>query len=68
MKQVEEEIILLKRKTACKYFVQDCLKVLLLVFIPLKMLRNSKNDELLVGQKRNLSIWSKSKENADSKE
>ena len=39
----------------CKYFVEDSLKTLLLVFISLKMNRNSENDQFLVEKSKAFS-------------
>ena len=39
---------MLKCEKVSKCFVQDCLKMFLLVFTPLKIHRNSKNDQFLV--------------------
>ena len=42
--------IALKREKDSKYFVQDCLAIILLVFTSLKMHRNFKNAQFLVGK------------------
>ena len=41
------EEIVLKPENVCKYFVQDYLKIFLLVFASLKMLENTNNDQFL---------------------
>ena len=46
---------MLKREKFFKYFVQDCLKIVLLVCSSLKMHGNSKNDYFLI--KKNLNLF-----------
>ena len=46
-----------KKWNVSKYFVQDCLKIYLLVFSSLKMHWNSKNDQFLVKKVEPLQIY-----------
>ena len=48
---------MLKPKNVCKYFVQDCLKIFLLVFTSLKMLKNTNNDQFLVQKSKALNKY-----------
>ena len=51
------EEIVLKPENVCKYFVQDCLKIFLLVFTSLKMLKNTNNDQFLVQKSKALNKY-----------
>ena len=46
-----------KRKSVSKYFVQDCLKIFLLILTVLKTNGNSKNDEALVKKVKNINYY-----------
>ena len=46
----------LRYEKVYKYFVHDCLKILLLAFTSLKLHRNSKNDQFFLEKRKNSAL------------